>query len=277
MIKKFAALLITAVLTLSFAACTAPGSAEKALTAEEIYLKAAEKQSGAETADMNIDCVINLSAAGESLSMNMSMRAKSDLSDKENVKLGMASKISMPNSGETEINYAYIGDTIYVETAGIKYKSAVTPEQAQEIMGSSSANEIMTADIIRDAELTKDGDNNIINFSFDESLYNDILKNSLGSLGNASGISYEFTEFGGSAVIDKDYNMKSLKSTVKAIMSSDGTGAAESGSETAETVEISMDMDIKINSVGEPVEITAPADAESYTEVSPDALTASAA
>lgn len=277
MIKKFAALLLTAALALSFAACAASGSAEKTLTAEEIYLKAAEKQSGAETADMNVDCVINLSSAGESLSMNMSMRMKSDLSDKENVKLGAASKISIPGSGETEMNYAYIGDTIYVEAAGIKYKSAVTPEQAQQIIGSSPANELMAADVIKDAELTKDGDDNIISFRFDESIYSDIMNDSLGGLGETSGISYEFTEFGGSAVIDKDYNMKSLKVAVKATMSSDGTGAAESGSETAEAVEISMDMDIKINSAGEPVEISAPADAESYIEISPDALTAGAA
>lgn len=217
---------------------------------------------------------IDMTADGESISMNMSMRAMADMTDENNIKLGVASVTSIPEMGDTKVNYAYIKDTIYVDAAGIKYKSAVTPEVAESIMGNSSANEIINAEIIKDAELTKDGDNSIITFKFDESLYNDILNDSMGEMTEVSGISYEFKDMTGTAVIDSDYNLKSVKVTMSAVMTNSG---AEAGTDGAQSAEMNLEMDITVNSIGQPVEISAPSDIENYTDISADMLTGGAA
>lgn len=278
--KKITAFILAAAITLAFTACsgkeTSSGKtpAEKTLTAEEIYKTAAKKNQDATTTDMSIDMKIDMTADGESISMNMSMRAMADMTDENNIKLGVASVTSIPEMGDTKVNYAYIKDTIYVDAAGIKYKSAVTPEVAESIMGNSSANEIINAEIIKDAELTKDGDNSIITFKFDESLYNDILNDSMGEMTEVSGISYEFKDVTGTAVIDSDYNLKSIKVTMSAVMTNSEAGAETGGAQSAE---MNLEMDITVNSIGEPVEISAPSDIENYTDISADMLTGGAA
>ena len=280
MLKKITAFIIAAAITLTFTACagkeTSSGKtpSEKTLTAEEIYKTAAKKNQDATTTDMSIDIKMDMTADGESISMNMSMRAMADMTDENNIKLGVSSVTSIPEMGDTKVNYAYIKDTIYVDAAGIKYKSAVTPEVAESIMGNSSANEIINAEIIKDAELTKDGDNSIITFKFDESLYNDILSDSMGEMTEVSGISYEFKDMTGTAVIDSDYNLKSVKVTMSAVMTNSGAGAETGGAQSAE---MNLEMDITVNSIGQPVEISAPSDIENYTDISADMLTGGAA
>lgn len=267
MLKKISAFLLTAVTVFAFASCGGgeQGTADKKLTAAEIYKKAVEKQETAETVDMDMNYVINMSSGGESYAINMDMKMKTDLSDKNNIKMGMSSKVNMPELGETAVNYAYIDNTIYVETAGVKYKSAVSAADAEKIMGSASANEMFDLKILSDAKLTKEGTDNIITFNIDKTAFQDIMSDSMGEFAGA-GVSYDFSDLSATVVVDKDYNMKSMKISVKASYSAEGT-------------EMSMDMaiDAKINSVGKPVSISAPADAESYTEVSPETLTQSAA
>lgn len=266
MLKKITALFLTAISAVVFASCGTPGGADKKLTAEEIYKKASDRHQGAETMDMDIGYAVNVSAAGESYSINMDMKFKSDTSDKENIKLGVSSKMNMPELGEIAMNYAYIDNMIYVETAGVKYKSAVSAADAEKIMGSGSADKLVGIEGITDAELSKEGTDNVVTFRFDENVFNDLMQDSLGGTAGAEGIDYKFSELKGRAVIDKDYNMKSLKITVKASAAAEG----------AETV-MEMEINAKINSVGQPVSISAPADAESYTEVSPETLTQNAA
>lgn len=266
MLKKISAFLLAAIITLAFAACGNPASADKKLTAEEIYKKAADRQQDAETADMDIGYVINVSSAGESYKIDMDMKIKSDTSDKDNIKLGMSSKMKMPELGEISMNYAYIDNMIYVETAGVKYKSAVSAADAEKIMGGVSASEMVGIESIKEAKLSKESDDNVITFKFDENTFNDIMQGTLGELSGAGGMNYKFSELNGRAVIDKDYNMKSLKMTVKATAAADGNEMV-----------MEMEIDIKINSVGQPVSISVPSDAESYTEVSPETLTQTAA
>lgn len=280
MFKKITAFIIAAAITLSFTACsgkeTSSGKtpAEKTLTAEEIYKTAAKKNQDATTTDMSIDMKMDMTADGESLSMNTSMRAMADMTDENNIKLGVSSVTSIPEMGDTEVNYAYIKDTIYVDAAGIKYKSAVTPEVAESIMGNATANEMLDADVIKDAELTKDGDDNIITFKFDNSVYNDILSESMGDMTEVSGISYELKDMTGTAVIDSDYNLKSIKVTMSAVMANSEAGAETGG---AQSMEMTLEMNITINSIGEPVSISAPSDIENYTDISADMLTGGAA
>lgn len=280
MFKKITAFIIAAAITLTFTACagkeTSSGKtpAEKTLTAEEIYKTAAKKNQDATTTDMSIDMKMDMTADGESLSMNMSMRAMADMTDENNIKLGASSVTSIPEMGDTEVNYAYIKDTIYVDAAGIKYKSAVTPEVAESIMGNATANEMLDADVIKDAELTKDGDDNIITFKFDNSIYNDILSESMGDMTEVSGISYELKDMTGTAVIDSDYNLKSIKVTMSAVMTNSEAGAETGG---AQSMEMTLEMNITINSIGEPVSISAPSDIENYTDISADMLTGGAA
>lgn len=259
MLKKLSMFMMAAVLIAVFSACSVTG--KEKLTAEEIYKKAAEKQQEVTTADMDVIYTVNMSSAGESTQMDMNMKIRSDLSDKDNIKLGVSSEISAPGTESINMNYAYIDNMIYVDTAGLKYKSAVSAADAEKITGSTSANNIFAIENIIDAELTKDGDDSIVTFQFDEKAFNDIMKDNMGALAGAEGVSYNFTEFSGRAVIDKDYNMKSVKLMMGFTLSENET-----------EVTISADVDVNINSVGKPVSISAPSDAENYTEVSPDTL-----
>lgn len=276
MLKKIAGFMVLAVMLFSLCACggekiskSVPDKiGQKALTAEEIYLKAVEKNKNSKTSDMSLNSTIGIVVNGEAMNFDLQMRAKSDFSDENNVKLGLSTTVNIPETGETKINYAFIGDEIYIDSAGLKYKSSVTPEQAKEIMGSSSSTKVIETDAIKNAQLTKDGEDNIITFEFDESIYNDLIKENLSGISQTDGFSYELTKMSGSAVIDKDYVMKSMKLTMGVVMS----GAAEYNYGEEQTAEMNLEMDITLNSIGEPVDISAPADKESYMDVSAEAL-----
>ena len=282
MLKKIAGFLVLAVILVSLCSCAGEKSsskddsgkgAEKVLTAEEIYLKAVEKNKNSKTTDMSVEGNIDIAAAGEIMSFGFQMRAKSDLSDENFIKLGCSTTLNVPEAGETKVNYAFIGDEIYIDSAGLKYKSSVTPEQAREIMGSSSSNELLENDAIKNAQLTKDGEDNIITFEFDESIYNDLIEESLSGVADMNGMGYEIKEISGSVVIDKDFVMKSMKIDFGIEMN-----GADLGSDVEDhTVEMNMEMNIILNSIGEPVDISAPSDKDSYIDVSASELGVNAA
>lgn len=261
-----AAAILTVITGCGTAGTNSDKDAKKPATAAEIYAAALKNDKASKSDDMSMDMKMKMSYGEETVDMSMQYDLKTDYSDKDNIKMAMTGTTNIPGAGSVAVNYIFIKDVIYVDTAGTKCKAKVDLKTAEEIMNiGEDQSSAFLPDGLTDLELTKDGDDNIIKFKLNKDQLNGFMKDIVeSSAGNGADIN--FSDMNGNMVIDSNYNVKSMNINMKATTKAEG-------------VEMAIDMEInaKANSTGGNVKIEAPADADSYTEIDPATLTASQA
>ena len=83
----------------------------------------------------------------------------------------------------------------------------------------------------------------------------------MASMPGLEGVTYTIKEVSGEATVDKDGYFSQVKMKMVMDMSMSG-----------ESISMDMDMDTVYHNIGQPVEITAPADLDSYQEIDPALL-----
>ena len=151
-----------------------------------------------------------------------------------------------------------------MEAAGQKFKYAMDIEGMMEIMEQNMGGGTVEADYMKEVKVKKDGDNQILTFTADASKMDSYVQEVMGSMASMpglEGVTYTIKEVSGEATVDKDGYFSQIKMKMVMDMSMSG-----------ESISMDMDMDTVYHNIGQPVEITAPADLDSYQEIDPALL-----
>ena len=122
--KKFLALLTAAVLVVSMTACASQPSDPKAL-----YKEAVAKTGKLESIDMSMKVTMDMTAAGESITVTTTTGIQLDQSA-STPKMAMKSNVEVPGQGNVELMMYYADGYIYLDSNGQKVKQAASSEDA---------------------------------------------------------------------------------------------------------------------------------------------------
>ncbi len=224
-------------------------------TPQSLYTDAAEQLKAAGGYEINAKMDISVSVAGQTqdVSMDMNMKANGDNS---------AVNTKMELMGQNmDVDVVYVDGVAYMNQGDSKVKTTVSLEELQEEAGMISSFELpgMSEEELNEIELTKDGDNS----SFTVTLTGDEVKdfmNHMGSLTESMAGADATLSFGDMTItftFDKDSALTNMKATVTATATVQG-----------EEMTMDMSMDFDFVNIGTAPTISAPADADSYTDVS---------
>ena len=261
---------LTALLCLgAFSGCTSSDNKQNnaEITPMQLYSGAYEKTQNAKSMDFDMEMDIEMTAQGETMNVSTVGNSKMDISDAEAPKMSAAMTMAIPLQGEVEMNMTFVDGYFYMDTMGQKIKSKADLSLAQKMMGNNNSVQLLNPNDLMDIKAKKDGENTILTFTCKTDATNDLLNNMLaGSLGATGGSSFTYKKFEGYMVVDKDGMVKDSSFQAEADMTV-----------SQQTMSMNMEMKLTINSIGEPVTIAKPADADSYTEVDSSALEGAAA
>lgn len=255
--KKFLALILSAAMVLSLAACGG-GKDPKV-----IYDEASKKTSELTDLDISTSVDMKMTQGGESIDMTTSMDIKMVEANTENMKYYATGKTSAMGQ-DIDMTMYYENGYYYMEMMGQKIKYAMDLNTIMEQVKQSTEGGSVETAYMKDIKAKKDGDNQVLTFTMDASKLDQYVKDLMAGMGTMTagmeGVTYTIKEASGEAVVNKDGYFSAAN--VKMVMDMEMQGEV-----------ISVDMDTKsvYNNIGQPVEIPA-MDLEGYQEVDPAAM-----
>lgn len=251
--KKLTTMLLSAAMILSLAGCGGKQDPK------EIYDAAAKKAQEMTSVDASYVLDMNMTQGEENMDMSMDMNMKIDGINSESMRYLMDGTTSaMGQSMPT--NMYYEGGYCYMDLMGQKVKYAMDLDEMTAQATQSLGGVTVDSSYLKDIKAEKDGDNQVLTFTADASKMDTYAKDLMSSMGSAmdglGDITYTIKEVSGESVVNKDGYFSSAKIKMVMEMSLEG-----------ETVSVDMDMDMTYNNPGQAVEITAPGDLDSYTEI----------
>lgn len=258
--KRILAVLMSSVLVLSLAAC----SQETAKTPEEIYDEAIAKSQQLNALDGDMEMSMDMDMGGMTLGMTMTADLQMRKNSDTDVEMAMVMGSNILGQQLNVEEYFKDGYLYLSDGAGTKVKA---PFEYSEIAGQASINTATSRDYMDTLEMSEDENGNyVFNYTIAQDKLNDYLATALGSMEDLLGETGSFTisEMTGTCVIDKDYNVLSDK--VHMVMSMDVEG---------QTMNMTVDVSIVYNAVGDAVVVSFPDDLDTYTEVDHDLIAGS--
>lgn len=255
--KKFLSILLSVGMMLAFAGCGsgADGAA--------IYEAANKKMEELNSLDVSYTMEMKMKNGEETMDISSSMNMKMDsINSAENLRI-LGEGTTSAEGQDIDTKMYYENGYYYMEAAGQKFKYAMDFEAMLETAEQSVGGNMDVA-YMKEVKVTKSGDNQILTFTGDASkmdAYVQEMMASMGTMGGMEGVSYTIKEISGEATVNKD----GYFSNVKIKMSMDMSMGSES-------ISIDMNMDQVYNNIGQPANITAPADLDSYMEIDPALL-----
>lgn len=255
--KKFLSILLSVGMMLTFAGCGggADGTA--------IYEAADKKMQELNSLDVFYTMEMTMKQGDQTMDVSSSMNMKMDsITSAENLRILGEGTTSADGQDIATMMY-YENGYYYMEAAGQKIKYVMDFEAMLEAAEQSVGGNVNVA-YMKEVKVNKDGDNQILTFTADASKMDDFVQEMMASMGNITGmegVSYTIKEVNGEATVNKD----GYFSNVKVNLSMDMSMGSES-------ISVDMHMDQTYNNIGQPVEITAPADLDSYQEIDPGLL-----
>lgn len=256
--KKCLTVMLTAAMVLSLAACGGGGSSKDAKT---IYDEASKKT--AELTSMDMTSVINMDMKQGEESINMKMDMDMKIADMNNEKMRYsATGTTTMMDQNMEMSMYYENGYYYIDSMGQKIKYAMDLTAMMEQVKQTTEGANVQSDYLKDIKSKKDGDNQVLTFTVDAAKMDSYVQDIMGDMGtNMEGVTYSIKEASGEAVVNKDGYFTSAKMKMTLEMTMNG-----------ETVSMAMDVDSIYNNIGQAVEVTAPDDLDSYTEVDASAM-----
>ncbi len=253
--KKLVAILCAACITLFVSAC------EVSLTPEELYEKAAGNVEDSLLYDVDTNMSIEVAFTGGTMEVGSNLNIKVDLTDAENPKIASSGTVTMPLVGEVQVDQIFADGVMYSNVAGQKTKSNVDYQTALDLIQSGDVSDsFVPSEDFLEITAEKDGDNTVLHFNCKTDETNSFVQDALGeAMGEDT--QYSFEEISGTVVVDKDEMPVSVLVRIKATMEQEG-----------QTFQINAEIEEIFHSIGQPLEITAPADAASYADVSAEEL-----
>lgn len=257
--KKCLALILSAAMVLSLAACGGGGGKDPKV----IYDEASKKTS--ELKDLDISTVVDMtmSQGEEKVDMSTSMDIKMVNANAEDMKYYAEGKTSAMGQDMAMTMY-YEGGYYYMDMAGQKIKYAMDINAMMEQVKQSTEGGTMDSAYMKDIKAKKDGDNQVLTFTMDATKLDEYVKDVMSSMsGMTAGmedVTYTIKEASGEAVVNKDGYF--TKADIKMVMEMSVQG---------ETISVDMTTSASYNNLGQAVEIPA-VDLEGYQEVDPAAM-----
>ncbi len=255
--KKFLSTMLCAGMILAMTGCG--GGAD----GKAVYEAASQKTQELTSLDASCTVKMNMKQGEETMDVSSTMNMKMDSANTENLRIvGEGTTSTAGQTVDTKIYYE--GGYYYMEAAGQKFKYAMDIEGMMEIMEQNMGGGTVEADYMKEVKVKKDGDNQILTFTADASKMDSYVQEVMGSMASMpglEGVTYTIKEVSGEATVDKDGYFSQIKMKMVMDMSMSG-----------ESISMDMDMDTVYHNIGQPVEITAPADLDSYQEIDPALL-----
>lgn len=249
--KKVISMLMAVLMIVSMAACSGSGEKENSTGKDpkELYKEASEKMEKLEEMDTKMVMKMDMSAAGQSVTMNMDV-------DIQSSKDGLAMKMSMDAAGQNvDMNMWYKDNYLYMDVMGQKMKMASTEEDALASAGGIAMEEI-ESDIIKDISAKTEGENTVITFTADGSKMLDYAMSLLSSSDAVAGAEdVQVKDVACSVTVNKDTYITKMTMNLPMTMKISG-----------QSMEATIDLTMTYNNVGQPVNITFP-DFSGYAEV----------
>jgi hypothetical protein len=193
----------------------------------------------------------------------MDMDMKMANIDQEDMKYSATGTTSAMGQ-DMDMSMYYIDGYYYMDTAGQKIKYAMDVNALMEQVKQSTDTGALASEYMKEISAKKDGDNQIITYTADAAKMDEYVKEVMGGMGSGMGldsVTYNIKSISGETVVNKDGYCASTKMNMDMEMEMEG-----------ETISVTMDIDLVYNNIGQPVEIEAPADMDSYTEVDAAAM-----
>lgn len=256
--KKCLALILSAAMVLSLAACGGGGK-----DAKVIYDEASKKTSELTELDISTTADMKMSQGEETIDMSTSMNIKMIDANKETMKYYAEGKTSAMGQ-DMDMTMFYEDGYYYMDMAGQKIKYPMDIAALMETVKQSTESSTMDSAYMKDIKAKKDGDNQVLTFTMDAAKMDEYVKDIMANMSTMTagmeGVEYTIKEASGDAVVSKDGYFTSVN--VKMVMEMSMQG---------ETISVDMDTKSVYNNIGQPVELPA-VDLEGYTEVDPAAL-----
>jgi hypothetical protein len=251
------------VLALALAGCA---DTTKALTAEDVYTKAQEKENAADQVDVDmvIDMTMTLTDGTDtqdiSFTMDASMRAQD--ANKETMAFEMPMTISIAQLGMTMSADIYYADGYYmIDVMGQKMKCRMDLADAVEQLQSSDMASLSSLDLLQDLTMTEqtaeDGKTKqyLLNYTMSPEALGDIYDQMLATLGMDDESAITWDTITGTLLVSEDFDV--LAQTANAAFSMDVQGTA---------IACTMTMDSTYNEIGSDFALNIP-DADDFEEV----------
>ena len=250
--KKVCAFLLTAAMVLSMTGC---GSKQDP---KEVYDAAMKKSQELTSMEMDYEMDMVMNQGGEKIDISTSMNMKMDGLDTENMRyLAKGTTTTMGQTIDTAMYYA--DGYYYMEAMGQKIKYAMDLDKMVEQIKSSTGGGSMDSSYLKDIQVKKDGDNQILTYTADASKMDAYVQEVFGAMGDIGsqleGFTYTIKGVGGESVINKDGYV--ISGTVKMVMDMTMEG---------ETISMESDTKIVYHNPGQAVEVAEPS-LDGYTEV----------
>lgn len=251
--KKLFAVLLSAAMLVSMAGCGA-GTDGKAL-----YDEATKKNAELTSMDFTYHVDMVMKQGDQSMDMSTDMDMKMDGINTDSMR--MISEGTTSTAGQNVDTFMYYENGYcYMETGGQKFKYAMAIEEMSKAALQSVGGANMESSYMQKVEVKKDGDNQVLTFVGDASKMDEYVQTMMGAMGTMGtgmeGLSYTIKEVSGEATVNSDGYISSMKMKMVIEMTMQG-----------ETVSVDMDITGDYHNLGQPVEITAPADLDSYQEI----------
>lgn len=255
--KKLTSILLSISMVLALSGCG--GGADGAAIYEEANKKTQELTS----LDVSYTMDMTMKQGEETMDVSSTMNMKMDAIDSPADLRIFGEGVTSSAGQNVDTKMYYENGYYYMEAAGQKIKYTMDFEAMLEA-AEQSVGANMDAAYMKEVKVSKNGDDQILTFTADASKMDSYVQEVMGNMGTMAGlegVSYTIKEVSGEATVNKD----GYFSKVNITMSMDMTMGSES-------VSVDMHMDTVYNNIGQPVEITAPADLDSYQEIDPSLL-----
>lgn len=254
---KAAAILMSAVMMLSMAACA------KKADPKEVFDTAVQKN--AELTDMDMDTTMSMKMTQGEESVDMSMQMKAKMKNINTEQMQYLAESTTSVAGQSmDINMFYTDGYYYMDMQGQKIKYAMDLNELMESVKQSTESTNLTSDQMKELTMKEDGDNKILTFTADAEKMDTYVKEVMSSMGGqAAGLEdleMTFKEASGEYTVNKDGYYTAMKMKMSIDMKMAG-----------ETVSLDMDIDATVNNPGQAVELTLPA-MEDYEEIDMSAI-----
>lgn len=251
--KKLLSIVLSAALALSLAGCSKPDP-------KAIYDAASKKSAELTDLDMTYDADMKMNQGEDSLDMTMSMDMKMTGLNTDSMRY-FAEGTTSAMGQEIPVSMYYEDGYYYMDTMGQKFKYAMDIETMMEQINQNMGSAAMSSEYLSEITAEKDGDNQVLTFTADESKLDSYVQEVMEMMGtDLEGVSYTINEMSGEAVVNKEGYFASSKILMKMDMTLEG-----------ETITMDLDMDVDYRNPGQSVTIDTP-DLEGYTEIDPSLL-----
>lgn len=285
-ITKIGSLVLSAAMLFSCAACSqipgrdsassASSSSSAQLKPYEVYMTSSQKMKELTSTDSDFSVDLQITSSGSSMSTKSTGNVKAVLNGTDTKYLVHQSSQILGTTVDSDSYYA--DGYFYIAASGQKVKekmdltSFLNQEQGQSLLSATySENDFDSASITAD-----NGDTTIqtvIPAADAQKIVDSVVKNALSELGDSQSVQFQYSDVHLVTVVGSDGYMKS--SNVKCSVTMTIPGITQSGTDSAATMEMKMDMDVSntYNNPGQPVTVTPPSDLSSYQEIDPASLT----